>query len=109
MKAKTSYSELTLSDVEELVPVLHNEEVFAFVGGLPTRDDFTLGLRRAIDGPGVKGVGEHWINYAVRLNETGEIFGRVEATVHDNLAEVAFLFKPAVWGCGYRAQCRPLV
>ncbi len=104
MKAKTSYSALTLNDVEELVPVLHNEEVFAFIGGLPTRDDFTLGLRRALAGPGENGVGEHWINYAVRLNETGELIGRVEATVHDNLAEVAFLFKPAVWGCGYATE-----
>jgi RimJ/RimL family protein N-acetyltransferase len=104
MNAKTSYATLTLSDVEELVPVLHSEEVFAFIGGMPTRNDFTLGLRRAIDGPGAKSVGEHWINYAVRLNETGELIGRVEATVHDNLAEVAFLFNPAVWGCGYATE-----
>jgi len=104
MNAKTSYLPLTVSDVEELVPVLHCEEVFAFIGGMPSRDDFTLGLRRAIKGPGLKSVDQHWINYAVRFTETGELIGRVEATIHDNLAEVAFLFSPAVWGHGYATE-----
>lgn len=71
MTARTSYSPLTGSDIEDLVPVLHNEEVFAFLGGMPTRNDFTLGLRRAIAGPPEKSVHEHWINYGVRLAETG--------------------------------------
>jgi len=51
MNARTSYATLTLSDVEELVPVLHSEEVFALIGGMPARDDFTLGLLRTIYGP----------------------------------------------------------
>jgi RimJ/RimL family protein N-acetyltransferase len=88
-------------DIEALIPVLHNEAVYAFIGGVPTRDDFTLGLRRAIAGPPEKNDDEHWINYGVRLTETDQLIGRVEATVHDNLAEVAFLYSPAVWGHGY--------
>ncbi len=104
MPPKTSYSPLTLDDVETLVPVLHNADVYSFIGGLPTRDDFTLGLRRAIAGPPAKRVKEHWINYGARLVETGELIGRVEATVHDNLAEVAFLYSPSVWGRGYAAE-----
>lgn len=104
MYAKVCYSPLTASDIEELVPVLHNEEVFAFIGGMPSRNDFTLGLHRAIAGPPKNSVNEHWINYAVRLVESGALIGRVEATVHDNLAEVAFLYSPSVWGRGFAAE-----
>ncbi len=104
MNAKTSFSPLTVSDVENLVPILHCEEVFAFIGGMPSRDDFTLGLRRALKGPGEKNVDEHWINFAARLVETGELIGRIEATIHHNLAEVAFLFNPGVWGHGYATE-----
>ena len=104
MMTRTTYSPLTEPDVEELVPVLHIEQVFAFIGGMPTQDDFTLGLRRAIAGPPEKSAHEHWINYGVRLAETGELIGRVEATVHHHLAEVAFLYSPAVWGQGYASE-----
>lgn len=104
MTARTCYLPLTASDVEELVPVLHNQEVFAFIGGMPTREDFILGLRRAIAGPPDHRGHEHWINYGVRLAESGLLIGRVEATVHDNLAEIAFLYSPAVWGRGYATE-----
>jgi hypothetical protein len=94
MASRTMYYPLTVNDIEELVPVLHNEAVFAFIGGMPSREDFTLGLQRAIAGPPKKDGQEHWINYGVRLAETNELIGRVEATVHDDLAEVAFLYSP---------------
>lgn len=104
MPTRTFYLPLTDNDCEALVPVLHREDVFAHIGGLPTKDDFTLGLRRAIAGPPATCVKEHWINYAARLTETGELIGRVEATVHDDLAEVAFLYNPSFWGRGYATE-----
>ena len=101
MTTDTKYSALTVADIDELVPVLHNEWVFEFIGGMPTKEDFTLGLQRALAGPHKKDGLEHWIHYGVRLTDTGELIGRVEATVHDNLAEVAFLYSPVVWGRGF--------
>jgi RimJ/RimL family protein N-acetyltransferase len=100
----TMYSPLTVNDIEELVPVLHSEAVFEFIGGMPSRADFTLGLQRAIAGPPKKDGKEHWINYGVRLAETNELIGRIEATVHDDLAEVGFLYSPKVWGKGYATE-----
>jgi RimJ/RimL family protein N-acetyltransferase len=104
MTARTCYAPLTASDIEALVPVLHDAQVYAFLGGLPTRDDFILGLRRAIAGPPATSAGEHWINYGVRLAGTGELIGRVQATVHGDLAEVAFLYSPSAWGRGYATE-----
>lgn len=46
----------------------------------------------------------HWLNVAVRLAGTKELIGRLEATVHNNLAEVAFLYSPAHWGHGYASH-----
>jgi RimJ/RimL family protein N-acetyltransferase len=104
MPLRTEYSPLTTQDIEALVPVLHNEEVFKYIGGMPSQADFTLGLQRAIAGPLDKDSNETWINYAVRLVQTGELIGRVEATLHHNIAEVAFLYSPAVWGRGYALE-----
>lgn len=101
---RTRYAPLTEQDIEDLVPVLHHAPVFEFIGGLPTRDEFVIGLRRAIAGPPATHADELWINHGVRLLETGELIGRVEATVHHRLAEVAFLYSPAVWGQGYAAE-----
>ncbi len=104
MPSRTEYTPLTVTEIEELVPVLHSADVFEFIGGMPPRSDFILGLQRALMGPPAKCVGEHWINYAVRLIDTGELIGRVEATVHDDIAEVAFLYNPAFWGRGYATE-----
>src|ERR1700722_15641143 len=47
---------------------------------------------------------ERWVDYAVRLPATGELIGRLEATVIKRRAEVAYLFGPAFWGCGYATE-----
>lgn len=104
MTLRTGFAPLTELDIDDLLPVLHHEPVFEFIGGLPSRDDFVLGLCRALAGPPPTQADQHWINHGVRLLETGELIGRVEATVHDGLAEVAFLYSPAVWGKGYAAE-----
>lgn len=43
-------------------------------------------------------------NYAVRLASSGTVIGTLEATIHDTLVEVAYLFGPHYWGKGYAAE-----
>jgi RimJ/RimL family protein N-acetyltransferase len=47
---------------------------------------------------------ERWINYAVRRRDDGRLIGRVEATVVEHRAEVAYLFGPDHWGAGYATE-----
>jgi len=62
--------------------------------GLATRPSV-----RALAGPGATRQEEQWLNYLVR-DASGEMLGRLEATVHHGLAEVACLFAPKHWGRG---------
>ena len=45
---------------------------------------------------------EEWRNFAVLLN--GRVIGRLEATLHHSVAEVAYVFGPAWWGHGYATE-----
>jgi RimJ/RimL family protein N-acetyltransferase len=104
MYAKALYTPLTPHDIDNLVPVLLKEDVFAFIGGTPSRNDFIRQLNHAVMGPPPHLTDEHWVNYAVRLADTKELIGRLEATVHHDIAEVAFLYSPTVWGHGYAME-----
>ena len=44
------------------------------------------------------------MNYAVRLSRTGTLIGRLEATIVEGRAEVAYLFDPQFWGQGYATE-----
>jgi RimJ/RimL family protein N-acetyltransferase len=104
MADEVLYSPLEDRDVDDLATVLHSEAVYQYIGGLPSRADFELWLRRSIAGPPTQATGELWINVVVRMAETGQIIGRLEANVHDQIAEVAFLYSPKLWGCGYASR-----
>lgn len=104
MTPELLYSPLLESDIEELAGLLHCEAVYEFIGGMPSRAEFDLWLRRSMAGPPDGSTGETWINVVVRLAATGQIIGRLEANVHDGLAEVAFLYGPTQWGRGYASQ-----
>jgi RimJ/RimL family protein N-acetyltransferase len=104
MAAELLYSPLEESDIADLVNALHSEAVYEYIGGMPSKADFELWLRRSIEGPPSEATGERWINITVRLAETKEVIGRLEANIHDHLAEVAFLYSPSVWGRGYASN-----
>jgi RimJ/RimL family protein N-acetyltransferase len=88
----------------ELARVLRDETVYAHIGGaVPSEALFVEGLRRALAGPPVERTGEYWLNYLIRLAETGRMIGRLEATVVGDRAEVAFLVSPECWGRGIGA------
>lgn len=86
--------------LDELEALLRNDEVYRHIGGVPGPDRFRLGTRRALAGPPAGRSRERWINHVARDAATGAMLGRLEATVHDGIAEVAFLFGPRQWGRG---------
>ena len=91
-----------------LFAALDDPRVGRFIDG---PDVTTLdALRTRIDmvdaGPAPES-GQAWLNFAVLLGPT--VIGRVEATVHDGLAEIAYLIGPRWCGCGYGAAATSLL
>ena len=99
------FEPLTLAHTDQLAVLLLNDDVYKYIGGRPpSRAQFCEGMRRAMAGPPPSRAGEEWINYAVRRIDDNILLGRLEATVHDGIAEVAFLFGPKYWGKGYATK-----
>ncbi|MEM9557827.1 MAG: GNAT family N-acetyltransferase [Acidobacteriota bacterium] len=94
------FEPLLTSHLDELATVLLHPAVYEHIeASLPSVSDFKLGLERALGGPSSVHSDERWLNYLVR-STSGRMIGRLEATVHHGVAEVAFLFSPASWGRG---------
>jgi len=101
MPLKLSFEDLQTSHLDELATVLLHPAVYQHIEEEPpSLFEFKLGLERAIAAPGPAVTGETWLNYLVR-DATGAMLGRLEATLHHQLAEVAFLFGPQFWGRGF--------
>lgn len=92
---------LRAEHLPELAVQLRQAEVYEHIGGTPSLEDFILDRERALRGPGESARDEHWLNFLVRERASGHMLGRLEATLHDSRAEVAFLFGPSCWGRGY--------
>lgn len=100
MPAQVVVEPLALSHLEELAAVLLEPAVYEHIEPVPpSRHDFLVGLQRALAGPPPGTPDERWLNYLLRDAE-GLIVGRLEATVHHGLAEVAFLIGSRHWGRG---------
>ncbi len=105
MTPRLCFEPLSVGHVPELGPVLLNEAVYEHIGGNPPSfEDFELGIRRVLAGPKVSCDGQVWINYIVRHSHTGTMLGRLEATVHDGIGEVAFLFGKEHWRQGFATE-----
>lgn len=92
---------LQVTHLDELASVLRHPLVYAHIEeAVPSIEEFKLGLQRGIAGPGPSRANERWLNFLVR-NSSRAIVGRLEATIHHGLAEVAFLFGPQYWGKGF--------
>ncbi len=88
----------------ELAPCLCDPRVHAFFAGpVPTIGDLELQFATSEAGPPPERAGEVWLDFVVRL-ATNQAIGRVEALVAEGRAEVAYLFGPAHWGCGYATE-----
>ncbi|WP_040363367.1 GNAT family N-acetyltransferase [Congregibacter litoralis] len=98
------FEPLKVEHLEELSAVLLHPVIYEHIEDkLPSAQDFKLGLERAIAGPGPSHAAELWLNFLVR-ESSGSMIGRLEATVHHGLAEVAFLFGRYWWGRGLASR-----
>jgi RimJ/RimL family protein N-acetyltransferase len=94
---------LAPSHAAGLFAALDDDRVGRYIGG----PDVTSlpALRERIErlrvGP-PPGRDELWCNWAVLAGRT--VIGRIEATIHDDIAELAYVFGPAWWGRGYATE-----
>jgi len=88
----------------ELAAHLRHPEVYEHIGGLPSFEDFVLDREIALRGPSTEAGHERWLNFLVRDGSSGQMLGRLEATLHHSIAEVAFLFSPKHWGKGIASE-----
>ncbi|CAG1011474.1 hypothetical protein BURK2_04274 [Burkholderiales bacterium] len=93
---------LTLNHLDALGPVFGRPEVFEHFGGeVPTIESFRRHLTGALPDPGPQASAQCGGNCLVRLGNTGEVLGCIEATVHGDLAQAAFPFGELHWGHGH--------
>jgi [ribosomal protein S5]-alanine N-acetyltransferase len=86
---------------------LSDPRVSEYFGDEPepmTLTAMTERFARASAGPPPQRSHEVWLNYAVRLLLNQRLIGRLEATIVDHRAEVAYLFDPREWGQGYATE-----
>lgn len=96
--------QLCSEHLPELATHLRQPLVYQHIGGTPSLDEFILDRERALAGPGEVASNERWLNFLVRERASRQMLGRLEATLHDAIAEVAFLFSPNFWGKGYASE-----
>ncbi|MBK1615056.1 GNAT family N-acetyltransferase [Rubrivivax gelatinosus] len=105
MPSRLRISPLRPQHLAELGAVLRHPAVYEHIGGsVPSEAEFRIALEWALAGPPPARASERWFHYLVRHADSRVMLGRLEATVVGHLAEVAFLFAPSVWGCGYASE-----
>jgi RimJ/RimL family protein N-acetyltransferase len=86
-----------------LFEALDDPLVGRYIGGpdVSTLEELEARIERLLAGPADSRT-ETWRNWVVRLE--GTVIGRVEATLHDGLAEIGYVFAPRWWGRGYASE-----
>ncbi|MFG6446748.1 GNAT family N-acetyltransferase [Roseateles sp. BYS180W] len=96
--------ELQREHLLELSNCLRAPSVYEYISELPTVENFVLDREIALRGPSSEASGEVWLNFLVRELASSNMIGRLEATLHNSIAEVAFLFNPEYWGNGFASE-----
>lgn len=86
-----------------LFEALDDPLVGRYIGGpeVTTLEELQARIERLLAGPADPRA-ETWRNWVVRLE--GTVIGRVEATLHDGMAEIGYVFGPRWWGRGYASE-----
>lgn len=90
---------LDLCHASQLFEALDDEKVGKFIGGpdVSTLAELEDRIQHLQKGPKQE-TGQRWYNFAVLLDSV--VIGRVEATAHDGIVEIAYLLNPSLWGQG---------
>ena len=105
--ARLTIEPLAARHAEELFAALDDPLVGRYIGGpdVTTLAELRERIAHLLAGPEV-GSGDTWANWVVVLDAV--IIGRLEATFHDGIAEVGYVFGPRWWGRGYGTEVRGL-
>lgn len=97
---------LRAEDADEMVWVLGDERLYAFIGGgPPTLDELRARYRRLVVGHSADGR-EEWHNLIVRRQSDRRAVGTVQGTIVDEgrRAEIAWVIGTAWQGSGYASE-----
>ncbi|MBU6243757.1 MAG: GNAT family N-acetyltransferase [Actinomycetales bacterium] len=91
-----------------LFDALNDERVGRYIGGpdVTTVEALYARIEHLRQGPSPQ-ARQSWLNFAVLLDST--VVGRVEATVHSGIAEIAYLIGPRYWGQGFGREAAGLL
>ena len=83
-----------------LFDALNDERVGRYIGGpdVTTVEALYARIEHLRQGPPPE-ARQTWLNFAVLLDST--VIGRVEATLHSDITEIAYLIGPRYWGRGF--------
>ncbi len=100
------YEPLRQDHAFELINALTDPRVYRYIEGPypSTYELLTDQFAFMTAGPPEHKRHERWWNFVVRLGPFGQPIGRLEATLVDDWAEVAYLFGPEYWGRGYATE-----
>ena len=100
------YEPLDHSHAEGLLAALDDESVGRYINGpdVTTLEALETRIQFLAAGHSPSNPEEQWVNVVVLRRDDDVVLGRVEATVLDERAEIAYLFGPSFWGQGYATE-----
>ncbi|KAI9132682.1 GNAT family N-acetyltransferase [Acaryochloris sp. CCMEE 5410] len=100
------YERVTRNHAKELEPILCDPKVYEHMddGIGPTSDELLKAFTLREQGPSAHRHNETWVDYIVRDKASQIAIGRVEATVIEHRAEVAYILGTAYWRQGYGSE-----
>jgi RimJ/RimL family protein N-acetyltransferase len=100
--------ELEIRHAPKLFAALNDDRVGKFIGGpdVTTLVELQERILHLLSGP-PNDSNQRWFNFVVILE--AEVIGRVEATSHDGITEIAYLINPSHWDRGFATSATELL
>ena len=103
MTERLEISTLTEEHASSMFHQLQAEEIYNYIPDNPPASIDSLREHYAMLIQGPSGDSERWLNWVVKLKDTNDIIGTLQATVfvEDRVASIAYILFPTYWGNGY--------
>lgn len=109
VSARVALEPLTPEHADELAPLLDDASLHRFIGGQPA-DVLELRARFERQARGWSpDRTQRWLNWVVRVRDTGEAVGTAQATVTEGVAELAWVVGSAHQRQGFAKEAAGLV